>query len=303
MKQKETENDPYNSHIDTLVDMLATLNERVILDTSLSYLTKEKCDLIFEQFKILDRNIFDHKKNSIDSNDRLEQLVYIMAQLSKLNFDVEEAPVRDKYNHLDYFAFSLNMMRERLEERVNKLKRIEEVLDSFSDLYLITDLKGIILHANAVLTEQYQIPLDDLIGKHITHFFQSSAIKNNYSLDFARDRLVHGIKQGFIHNHQALITLRISAKVYTSDLKLEKGYCYKVEAMNSLLYKKNTINGVSELSNSQDSKTHNNVNFESINNEMKEIILSIRQTYTDKAVLNLTESAILNSVNSLLDKI
>jgi len=225
----------YNSQgqeLECIVDLLTSLNEKVKLDKSLSYISKEDCDELYTQFELLDRNIFDHKKVSIDSNNRLEELTFIMAQMTDLNFS-QEATVREDYNHLDYIAISLNMMRERLQEKVNRLKRTNAILDAFNDLYLVTDLKGLITDTNNKIQRYFNLAKNDVIGMHIKDFLESQ--KGFFGIDITRNFNIHQLKRGYLENTESEVVLRVSGKVYASQ-GVEDGYCYKVESLIRALY-------------------------------------------------------------------
>lgn len=290
-----------DSEIEALLDMMTDLNAKVQREGSLSCISKDEFDELAGQFKVLDQNIFDHKTLSIDSNDRLEQLVDMMSSIANLDFS-QIAEVRDTYNHLDYIALSLNMMRERLEEKVNSLRRVYNAFDSFNDLYLITNNEGIVLHANKVLRTQYQFKEGDVIGKHVQHFFNSDSIKGEFALDFTRAFSAHDVKREYLKNDTAKIVLKISGKVYQTQDGTDEGYCYKIEPISKAFYN-NTSNK------SKDSEIINKV-YETIkqmkadserrDGEKREVLKTISQTYMDKTDLSFMEIMILNSVNQLL---
>lgn len=297
MKNK---NESTSHDIDVLLDMLTDLNSKVQRETKLTCLSKDEYDQLHGQFKLLDRHIFDHKDLSIDSNDRLEQLVDIMSSIADLDFS-QEAEVREEYNHLDYIAISLNLMRERLEQRVFEMKRMAHVIDSFTDLYLITDLDGLILRSNKVLKTHYQINEDEVVGMHIKSFFESPLLKSNYSLNFDRDRVIHDIQQGFIDTPNTDVVLRISGKVYHAENGEEIGYCYKVEPISKKLYlntasEKTKSNLISELQQVIDKMSAEISRGE----EQRQILKDIQQTYIDKNDLSFMETMILNSINEHL---
>lgn len=289
------------SVVEVLLEKLTYLNERLLKGNSLDCITKTEYDQLYGQFKLLDRNIFDHKNFSIDSNDRLEELVDIMASIADLDFSTE-ATVKNEFNHLDYIAISINLMRERLEERVAYFKNFRSVLDSFDDLHLITDLNGLILYSNGALADKLKVQPKDVIGQHVKSFFDGIIRKKEFSLDFIRAFGIHGIDQEFIENKTSQIVLKVSGKAYLSDGKREIGYCYKVEPMIKALYSNSIRHSAKNQVQSTFEQLDQLTKTQMQNQEQQEVLREIAQTYADKTNLNFMEIMILNSVNQLLDR-
>lgn len=291
----------FETKIEKIEEIISELNAKVKLDKSLAYLSKEDYDRVHKQFQILDENIFNHKEVSIDSNDRLEELVDIMSSIADLDFS-RIAPVGDDYNHLDYIAISINMMRDRLETKFNELMRVKNVFNGLSDLHIITDLDGIVIDVNETLQSKFKIHPDDVLDGDIQSFFKSDAIVSNYGLDFERDRVIHGIKQGYVANEGSKVVLKISASVYKNNEGREIGYHYKIKPISKGFYTEKVTDSEDEIMNTLNTLVaqinHNKVKTK----EQEDVLKEIRQTYMDSNDLSLIETMILNSVNDILDK-
>ena len=213
-------------------DLMATLTSKVCMDSSLSYLSKEDYSKIYRQFKKLDTSIYNHKELSVDTNDRLDELTDIMSSMADLDFS-REAEVREEYNHLDYIAISINLMRDRLEDRFASLSRIKAMFDALHELYIITDEEGTVLVANQALEQLYGIEKSSLQGKHIKCFFETATIKEHYNIDFGKDAIDHQTMSGLTLSKQAKARLKVSVRSFNLPDK-KKGFVYKIAPPSSL---------------------------------------------------------------------
>lgn len=222
--------------IECVLNNLSDLNRNIALDKSLNYLPNEKVEQIFEQFEMLDSNIFDHKQFSSNSLNRLDRLSFIMSKIADLDFSIQ-AEVGDLNNHLGHIAFSLNLMRERLEEKFKLFKLVKATFDSFQDVYLLTDKDGNIEYANNKLF-YLGIRQGHIIGKNIKQFIFSKLVVIRYGLDLKFKDETHDLVSDFIDNEDADSILRITRKNVSEDQ-----YAYKIELMNRATYvnPKNTM--------------------------------------------------------------
>lgn len=302
MKLEKKTPTEFETKIVQIEEIISELNTKVQRDKSLTYLSKEDYDKIHKQFQILDENIFNHKEVSINSNDRLEELVDIMSSIANLDFS-RIAPVGEEYNHLDYIAISLNMMRDRLEQKFNDLLRVKNVFNALSDLHIITDLDGIIIDVNNVLQSKFKIHPDNVLDGDIQSFFQLEEITANYGLDFERDRVIHGIKQGYIPNQNAKVVLKVSASVYTDETNKEIGYHYKIRPISKGFYSdKSEDSDEDEIMDTLNTLVAQIKRNKKKTREQEEVLREIRQTYMDSTNLSLIETMILNSVNEILNE-
>lgn len=231
MKMGNLQENKKNQFIECILNNLSDLNRNVALDKSLNYLPTKKVKQLFEQFEMLDSHIFDHKKFSSNSLNRLDKLSFIMSKIADLDFSLE-AEVGDLNNHLDHIAFSLNLMRERLEEKFRNFKLIKSTFDSLQDVYLLTDKSGEIQFANNKLY-YLGIKHNHVVGKNIKELIFSKLIVFRYGLDLQLNGETHNLVNDFIDNEDADSILRISRK----NVDAELSYCaYKVELMNRTTY-------------------------------------------------------------------
>ena len=236
MKMENLQEHKRIDFIEGILNNLSDLNRNIALDKSLNYLPTEKVEQLFEQFEMLDSNIFDHKQFSSNSLNRLDRLSFIMSKIADLDFSIE-AGVGDLNNHLDHIAFSLNLMRERLEEKFKHFKLLQATFDSFQDVYLLTDKDGNIEFANDKLF-YLGIRQGHVIGKNIKQLIFSKLIVFRYGLDLKFTDETHNLVTDFIDNEDADSILRITRKNVSKDQ-----FAYKIELMNraTYVYPKNTM--------------------------------------------------------------
>ncbi len=299
MKLSQTPHSDFGDKIEQIEEIISELNTKVKSDKTLTYISKEDYDRVHRQFQILDENIFNHKENSIDSNDRLEELVDIMSSIADLDFS-RIAKVGDEFNHLDYIALSINLMCDRLERAFSELMNVAQVFDALPDLHLITDMDGEVLRVNKVLEEKFQIHPSNVVGGNIKTFFDSALIVGNYGLDFERDRVVHNIQQGYFPNTNAKVVLKVTASIFKDDAGNEAGYHYKVKPVSTGFYSAEGDNSEDEVVEALNVLVANIGRSSARSKEQEEVLKEIRQTYMDSSNLSLIETMILNSVNQIL---
>ena len=172
--------------------LLSALNTKIKLDDSLTYLSQEGFTKIYNQFKLLDTSVFNHQKTSIDTNDRLHELTDLMS--SYANFDFSRKPeVKEEYNHLDYIAISLNLMRDRQEERYNSISLAKIGLDHLNHSCLITDKFGVIKYANNVFFDSYKIKKEEVHDISIKALFEKKVFKDYYHISFDLNTEMHHV--------------------------------------------------------------------------------------------------------------
>ncbi|MFT5823969.1 MAG: transcriptional regulator with PAS, ATPase and Fis domain [Crocinitomix sp.] len=246
----------------------------------------KQCKELYNEFSILNENIYNGDNHAFNTNDRLEALIEILSEMGNLNFE-KIADVGEEFDHLDYVGFSLNHTNQRLKEQWNVSNRFEAVLGSFSDSLIVTDEKGDILYLNKSFQKHLSVPLSRYLNKHISQLFVLLMV--DYGIDFIHGCAQHGIVKEYCKNPTADIVLRVSLRPYAS--KGGNGYCYKIERLNADLYQ-------SELS----SKLIDTIYVDkplTPNQQIEELKL-IAEQYAAKDSLNFREVMILNKVNILL---
>lgn len=220
--------------IEKVLDDLSDLNKNIALDKTLSYVPREKIEELFEQFDMLNSNIFNHKRVSNDSLNRLDNLSFIMAKIADLDFSYE-AEVRELDNHLDHIAFSLNLMRDRLKEKLENYRLIESTLNSLHDIYIVTDYSGRIVYTN----DQFKllgIKKQYSFGMNIKEFIFSKLVVYGHSIDMVFDEKKHELEDGFIDNENSETVLRLTRKQINSEFSDEINFAYKIELLSKKFY-------------------------------------------------------------------
>ena len=276
-------------------DLIIILEKMVSLNKKLSNaegVDIHKCDYdaLVSQFKCLDKNIFSNEAISMDSDNQLEEIIERMTSIGNLNFS-DEVTVKEEYGHLDYIAISLNLMQERLDEKIEDLLRVVKVWDCFNDVYIIVNAQGLIKDINKVGREKLGIKSEDLIDTHIKSFFDSYAIRSKFAIDFTNTISCHNIMRYFIDNVDAQVILRITAKSYGD--KNELGYCYRVELMEKFLHTKGDNNPIYVQL--------DNMSFEETEEEKREYLVGMQQVLVSKPNLNYSEIKMLGAINDLLN--
>lgn len=285
-----------DSNIDNLLELVKKVNSDLI-SSEKPVINLMQSRELFEEFEYLHENIYNHKNFSLDTNNRLESILHILANMANMDFS-GIAEVKDNFDHLDYFAFSLNHTSDRIREQVDFLQIFKHLLNAYRDAHIITDSKGVIIHANEVLRNLFEIEDSLYRGIQIKDFFNSFPIKTKYSLEFVNSCGNHGIVSGYNENKIASTVLRISSRQILNDDHESLGYCYKIERMNHDIYRQNESSETIKLVESiYDQNTPDS------DLEKREVLLSISRKYSLKTELNFREILILNSVNEQLDEL
>ena len=133
-------------------DLVATINNKVMLDKSLSYLSHSEYEELAVNFNELTKNIFNHKDVSNTTLDRFDDLTDMMTRIASLDFS-GEVEVSGMDDHLDYIATGLNLINFHLKEKFDQLMRIKEVFNVITEPIFAIGKDDRICLANTAMTE------------------------------------------------------------------------------------------------------------------------------------------------------
>lgn len=296
-----------HDEVNQVEELLSSLNKKVMLDNSLSVVSNEQIKKIYRQFRLLDTSIYNHHKISVDSNDRLEHLTDVMSSIADLDFSQEARVENDEqFNHLDYIALSVNLMRDRLQDKFDQFILIKCVFNALDDLYIVTDKDDNILLVNQTLERHYQLKSDDVTGKSMAEFFQLDKIAR-YSIDFTRClptsmhyKNSHTIPE---NNDKDVISLRVENRYL--PINEDFGSLYRIkpfrkETPGKAVKELALVSKYKQLISEYSDELHYLIQAAAKDIAQKdEIIAQIRSMYQDKSRLSLAETAILRSLEEL----
>ncbi|NQY10660.1 MAG: hypothetical protein HRT71_14265 [Flavobacteriales bacterium] len=287
-----------DNELEQISELIADLNKKIVRDPTLKCILKDGYDNLLEQFKELDTSIYNHQKTSVDSNDRLDVLTDAMASMADLDFS-KVLKVRGDMDHLDYIALSYNLLRDRLEDKF-QYSRGKFIINSFQDLYLITDSQGMVIEINQALEGKFNIARANLIGKSINSFFNLEAINKRFGIHFDVQLSRFDITRKYVANEHAKFILKVTNGSFSYHEEREDGYWYKIESFSSALYNHNTIKDREYILVCLE-KLHAQIkrNIEN-SKERKEILNEVKEIGKDIKLLGGFESRILKLLGSLL---
>ncbi|MBL4752317.1 MAG: PAS domain-containing protein [Flavobacteriales bacterium] len=181
--------------VNTIEDLLFDLTTKVKLDPDLSYVNDRQYDQLVNGINQLSVNIYNHKEVSVTSRDRLEHLTDVITSMGRLDFS-HKAMDSGNHNHLDYFSISLNLLRKTLDKKIKEIQFYHDITHSSTDLVIVTDTKGKIVHINNQLKEFLGYDHIDLIKKDLHTIITSTDGR------LLLDTLLDNDRKEVQHNHK-----------------------------------------------------------------------------------------------------
>jgi len=220
--------------VDNIQDLLADLTTKIKLDPTLSYINDTQYDQLVNGLNDLTINIYDHKEVSETSKDRLDHLSDVMTSMAALDFS-KEARDDGNYNHLDYFAIGINLLRNTLGKKMEEYQLFHNVTRSIDDLIIITDTKGTVRFANEQLKEFLGHDARSLIGEGVYNIivpnrelFDMEDLMGNSSFHLKHNIPLNSVLVHLYHKDVHSILVNMSVSLLKNDKGEGEGFIFIV---------------------------------------------------------------------------
>jgi len=146
---------------------------------------------------------------------RVEEAI---SRIASLDFSMQ-IEVDDQKHAGNYIAHSLNMLMEELSSAVFPFQH--EVIDSISDLVVVTNQKGLILKANNAFSIATGYSNTELSNKPIYEFMSPSTLNFDLSSGFTLKDIEIGI-----HGKKRIVPVRLTVSEIKAHKNITQGFTF-----------------------------------------------------------------------------